>query len=164
MIVGILSDTHNESHNIQKALAIFEKNKPELLIFCGDATTIASLEWFCEFPMIYVFGNGDFLTGEIQAFLKAYNPLNFAGYAFEGELGGKFIGVTHGHLEEKLNEMLQSNRFDYVFTGHTHLRMDKRIGKTRVINPGSLGGLKKQSRSVAFLDLATDELSFEIIN
>ena len=103
-----MSDTHNESHNIQKALAIFEKNKPELLIFCGDATTIASLEWFCEFPMIYVFGNGDFLTGEMQAFLKAYNPSNFAGYVFEGELGGKFIAVIHGHLEEKLNEIKES--------------------------------------------------------
>jgi hypothetical protein len=41
--------------------------------------------------------------------------------------------------------------------------MDKRIGRTRVINPGSLGGLKKQSRSVALLDLETDELNFVII-
>ncbi len=163
MILGILSDTHNDTTNIQKALTVFKNKKPEFLIFCGDATTIASLEWFCEFTMIYVFGNGDFLTGEIQAFLKAYQPSNFAGYAFEGDLGGKFIGVTHGHLEEKLNEMLHSNRFDYVFTGHTHLRMDKRIGRTRVINPGSLGGLKKQSRSVALLDLETDELNFVII-
>jgi predicted phosphodiesterase len=42
--------------------------------------------------------------------------------------------------------------------------MDKRIGKTRVINPGALGGLKKQSRSVALLDLETDQLIFEILD
>jgi len=164
MLIGILSDTHNDVNNIQKALLLFSKFSPEVLFFCGDATAPSTLEWFCEFPLVYTYGNGDFLTGEIHALVKAFDPKNFAGLAFEGEKKSKYIGVTHGHLEEILNEMLDSGRFDYVFTGHTHLRMDKRIGKTRVINPGALGGLKKQSRSVALLDLETDQLIFEILD
>lgn len=164
MTIGVLSDTHDDTNYIQKALYIFEKSRPELLVFCGDATTPSSLEWFCEYRIIYTYGNGDFLTGEIQALLKAHNPLNYAGFVYEGELSKKMVGVTHGHLEDKLKEMLYSGRYDYIFSGHTHLRMDKRIGKTRVINPGSLGGLKKQSRSVALLDIEMDQLHFEIID
>lgn len=164
MLIGILSDTHNDSIHIQKAFQVFSKHKPDLLIFCGDATTIESIEWFCEYQIIYTYGNGDFATGEIGSFLKAYNPLNYAGFSFEGFLENKYIGVTHGHLEEHLNNMQQSGKFDYIFTGHTHTRMDKYYGKTKVINPGSLGGLKKQSRSVALLDLISDELVFEIID
>jgi len=163
MKIGILSDTHNDQGNIQKALTIFEKHQPEFLIFCGDATTVESIEWFCEYPLIYTFGNGDFATGEIKALLKAYNPSNFAGYVFNGELGGKRIGVTHGHLMNYSDEMIKDGNFDYIFLGHTHLRMDQRIGKTRLINPGALGGAKKQSRSVAILDLETDQLVFEML-
>ncbi len=163
MKIGILSDTHNHPSNIQKALAIFENHKPDALIFCGDATTIESIEWFCEYPMIYTFGNGDFLTGEIKAFLKAYNQTNFAGYVFSGVLGGKKIGVTHGHLINYYDDLINGGQLDYVFTGHTHVRMDKRIARTRLINPGALGGTRKQSRSVAILDLDTDELIFEIL-
>ncbi len=163
MKIGILSDTHNHQTNIQKALAIFNQHKPDLLIFCGDATTVESIEWFCEYPMKYTFGNGDFATGEIKVFLKAYNQSNFAGYIFTGEVKGKKIGVTHGHLINYYDEMINDGKFDYLFIGHTHIRMDKRIGRTRVINPGALGGTRKQSRSVAILDLDTDELIFEIL-
>jgi putative phosphoesterase len=163
MKIGILSDTHNHHSNIQKALVIFENHKPDILIFCGDATTIESIEWFCEHPIIYTFGNGDFMTGEIKAFLKAYNQRNFAGYFYKGELSGKKIGVTHGHLLNYYDEMVNDGQLDYLFSGHTHVRMDKRIGRTRLINPGALGGTRKQSRSVAILDLDTDELIYETL-
>lgn len=163
MKIGILSDTHNDYSNIQKALAIFENHKPDILIFCGDATTVESIEWFCEYPIIYTFGNGDFLTGEIKAYLKAYNQLNFAGYVYKGVLGGRKIGVTHGHLLNYYDDMINDEQLDYLFSGHTHVRMDKRIGRTRQINPGAIGGTRKQSRSIAILDTDTDELIFEIL-
>jgi putative phosphoesterase len=163
MKIGILSDTHNHSSNIQKALAIFENYKPDILIFCGDATTVESIEWFCEYPMIYTFGNGDIATGEIKAYLKGYNDLNYAGYIFNGDLGGKKVGVTHGHLINFYDEIINYGQFDYLFTGHTHVRMDEKIGRTRLINPGALGGTRKQTRSVAILDTDTDNLIFEIL-
>lgn len=164
MIIGILSDTHNDVSNIQKALSVFSKHKPEKLFFCGDATTVESLEWFCEYPIVYTYGNSDFATGEIASFLKANNPSNFAGFVYEGILAEKYIGVTHGHLDGQLDQMINSGQFNLIFSGHTHVRKDKCIGKTRLINPGSLGGTRKQSRSVAILNLKTEELLFEIID
>ena len=163
MKIGILSDSHNNVSNVQKALAIFSNYRPECLIYCGDATSIESIQWFREYPIIYTFGNGDLATGEIAATLKAYNQENYAGFLFNGELSGKKIAVIHGHLIDQLDEMINNGQNDYVFTGHTHRRMNERVGKTRLINPGAVGGSGGESRSVALLDLDTDELVFEII-
>jgi putative phosphoesterase len=160
--IGILSDTHNNQINIQNALSIFSRYQPALLIFCGDATTLESIQWFCEYPIIYTFGNGDLATGEIAAILKAYKKENFVGFAYKDELGGKKVAVIHGHMYDRLDELIKSGEYDYVFTGHTHRRMDDRLGKTRLINPGAVGGSGGESRSVAILDLDSDELIFEI--
>lgn len=163
MIVGILSDTHDQQASIQRALAAIDQHRPVMLFFCGDATQVESVQWFSEYPLIYTFGNCDLLKEEIQSFIKALNKENFAGDSYQGEVFGKKIGMIHGDMEKALTEMVNSGQFDYIFTGHTHQRMDKRIGRTRVINPGALGGLKKESRSLAFLDLEKDDLQFEII-
>ena len=163
MKIGILSDTHNNLSNIQKALDIFSIYQPEYLIFCGDATNIESIQWFCEYPLIYTFGNGDLATGDIAASLKAFNKENFAGFVYKGELAGKKIAVIHGHWMDQLDELTSNGKYDYVFTGHTHKRMDERVGKTRLINPGAVGGSGDESHSIAILDLNSDELIFEII-
>jgi len=47
-----------------------------------------------------------------------------------------------------------------VIHGHSHLHRDERLGATRVINPGALGGLRREPRSVAVLDVAADLLRF----
>ena len=62
---------------------------------------------------------------------------------------GKTIGVFHGSLTNPINgrvypdsELLEkagSDKYDYVIHGHTHYRMNRQIGSTTVINPGSIG-------------------------
>lgn len=63
-------------------------------------------------------------------------------------IDNKRIGIFHGIPNNRLNgryypdtalDMAQFMEFDVVFLGHTHYRMEKKIGRTRIINPGSLG-------------------------
>ncbi len=164
MQIGILSDTHNHTPTLQNALAFFEQQGIRTLIHCGDMTTVETAQYLCNFHVIYVFGNGDFLSGEIRATLKAFHPANFGGLSFSGEMHGKQIGAMHGHYPEQLALMIRSQKFDYVFTGHTHHRNDEKSGRTRLINPGALGGTRHQSRSVAVLDLNSDTLHFQEIS
>lgn len=163
MLLGILSDTHNQTKNLQKAITLFKENRVDTLIHCGDMTTVETAQFLCEFRIIYVFGNGDFVSGEIRSTFKAYNQENYGGISYTGEIHGKKIGVMHGHLYPQLNEMINSGQYDYVFTGHTHRRKNSLVGKTRVINPGALGGTKYQTRSAAILDLAKNDLFFKEI-
>ncbi len=54
--------------------------------------------------------------------------------------------------------LLSEQKHDYLLQGHTHVRHDERIGKTRVINPGALH--RAREKTVALLDTATDRLVF----
>jgi predicted phosphodiesterase len=69
--------------------------------------------------------------------------------------------MTHSHLPDVLDKMIESQAYDYLFFGHTHVRSSRLVGKTRIINPGAAGGLMKQSPSVCILDLAKDIVLFE---
>jgi predicted phosphodiesterase len=56
--------------------------------------------------------------------------------------------------------LISSGIYAYVFRGHSHTRLDQRIGATRVINPGSLGGKRPQTRSICVLELPNGKAKF----
>ena len=63
-------------------------------------------------------------------------------------------------ITEKLDKLIRSRRYKYVFHGHTHRQRDEKIGKTRVINPGALGGARYEPRTVCIVDLDKDDVRF----
>ena len=160
MKLGIISDTHNHIENLQAALTILKAEGIDLLIHCGDATDLEIIQALGEFRVVYLFGNGDILTGEMQETLLAMSPLNYAGLVYTDHIEGAAVAATHGHLDGQVNQWLSSGRYDFVFHGHSHRRRDVRVGKTRSINPGALGGLQVEARSFAVLDLQTRTLKF----
>ena len=161
MKVGIISDTHDQITRIAEAVTVFQKHEIHHVFHCGDVTSLASIQWFCEFQISLSYGNCDVLTGEMHQFLKACNSNNQTGYQVETELFGKRLGMTHSHLPEVLDKMVETHAYDYLFFGHTHIRSSRLNGKTRLINPGAAGGLMKQTPSVCILDLAKDIVLFE---
>lgn len=162
-LIGVLSDTHNNVANLRKALEIFERRGVRRLIHCGDVTTLATLEWLADYRVIYVFGNGDFASGEMRDMLLRYHPENYGGLTYGGDLFGASIAAAHGHLPGGVETMARSGEYDYVFHGHTHHRRDERIGRARVINPGALGGLHREERSVCLVDLAAGQVEFVLL-
>jgi len=75
-------------------------------------------------------------------------------------LDGYPVAMVHGDNEELLRSLITSGQYAYVLCGHTHRRRDQRVGRTRVINPGALGGVRWQQRSLCILDLTTGEARF----
>lgn len=83
---------------------------------------------------------------------------------------GFFHGTPEDSLEGRLypeDVVLNSepyHGFDIVIMGHTHYRMERRIGKTWVINPGSLGQPRDGlGYSFAVIDTKIRNLTFENI-
>ena len=68
--------------------------------------------------------------------------------------------MLHGDNEEALQNLIASGEYAYVLHGHTHKRRDQTVGRTRVINPGALGGRRPQRYSFCILDLATGDARF----
>lgn len=160
MKIGILSDTHNNLPNLRAALDLFGKREIETLIHCGDFTGVEAAQAMAGFHVLAAFGNGDVASGEIRQVLLAHNPDNYAGLMYTGQIDGVRIAATHGHLPGQVEELVRSGQFDYVFKGHSHQRKDERFGFTRLINPGALGGLHREARSICIVDLTSGKAEF----
>lgn len=164
MRLGILSDTHNNLANLHAALEILRHEQVSTLIHCGDLTDVETALQLAEFRIICTFGNRDWNASEIKQNLLYFRADNYSNFFYQGELGGVKIAATHGHMRSTLENMIQSDQYAYVFHGHSHMRRDERVGTTRVINPGALGGVKHEARSFAILDLDTGKLDFHLID
>ena len=154
MRIGVLSDTHNNIGNLLKALRLFQDEGISTLIHCGDMVNVTTAKQMSGFDVIYVNGNMDDSAEAVNDALWMLNPNNETpGALYSGKVGGVKIGVTHGHLPGKLDKLTRSRGHAFVFTGHTHRQRDEIVGKTRVINPGALGGARYGARTVCIVDL-----------
>jgi len=159
MRIGVLSDSHNNIGNLLKALRVFREEGIEKLIHCGDMVNVMTAKQMSGFDVIYVNGNMDDSAAAVNDALWVLNPSNeTAGDVYTGKIGGRKIAVTHSHLAGKLDQLIRSRSYDIVFHGHTHRKRDEMIGKTRVINPGALGGARYEPRTVCIVDLAGQDV------
>jgi hypothetical protein len=88
------------------------------------------------------------------------NTDNFAGMVYRGKLDGVPVAVTHSHIDGKVMELVQEQRFKWIFHGHTHEKRDEVVRGVRIVNPGALGGLGREPRSFCVVDLDTEDVEF----
>jgi uncharacterized protein len=153
MRIGILSDTHDQVVRTRKAVSILTTAGAEALIHCGDLTIPEVVDEFLGVPTSFVFGNCDYDQPALRRAMKRIGAdcLDLGGLI---TLGDRRIAVTHGHSHTEFRRLIGQEP-DYLFSGHTHRRLDVREGKTRLINPGAL--YRASDWTVGLLDLDTDE-------
>ena len=160
-MIGIISDTHDNVPNVLKAIKIFENADVDFIVHCGDVVAPATLKFFRGIHLKVVKGDCD---GDIEHFKEVLSQINGEYLDEVGNLDifGKKILIYHGNDELKLKGFIDCQEYDYILTGHTHKTRDEKIGKTRVINPGShyYGGENK----VALLDTGKDQVDFIGVN
>ena len=156
-MLGIISDTHENEEAIKKAVKIFKEKNIEFGVHCGDIISPPMLEHFKGLKMKFVFGNND---GEKNGLIAKCREFGFDEIKDELEFDhkGKKFYVYHGTKREKLENAVKSNKYDYMLTGHTHIKRDEKIRKTRVINPGAL--FRIYPYTIALLDVENDKLEF----
>jgi putative phosphoesterase len=154
MKIGILSDTHDNETAVESGLREFRSRGVELIIHCGDIQSPATVQLFAGMPTHFVFGNCDWRPDLLAPAIeevgaKLHDPHG------ELELAGKMIGWVHSHDVNHFLNLEFSDRFDYLFYGHTHKAEQHRRGKTQVVNPGALYRVRQKSCLV--LDLKSDQ-------
>ena len=160
-MIGIISDTHENEAAMKKAAEIFRQKNVDFVVHCGDIVSPPVLENFQGLKMKLVFGNND---GERGGLIRKCREFGFEEIKdeLEFEQEGRKFYVYHGTSIKKLDSAIKSNKYDYILTGHTHLKRDERIGKARVINPGAL--FRAYPCTIALLDIEKDKLEFVEIN
>jgi putative phosphoesterase len=164
MLIGVLSDIHDNLDNLRKALAIFKERGVQALIFCGDfCSPIPSRVMAGEFQgdVHCVFGNGD---GDRFAMLNAANTrypnLKLHGEYAELEFEGVKVAVTHYPFYARA--LARTGDYQAVFSGHTHEAHEERIVGCLWVNPGDILGWKGQP-SCAVYDTATNSVEMVTI-
>lgn len=162
MKIGVISDTHDQYENILKMIKILNNEKVELTIHCGDWVSPFTLAFYKELksPIKGVFGNND---GD--RFLHLTRSKNFGldieyqERVFKLNIDSRSIYVYHGDYEDVTEALVICGKYDAVFHGHTHVSVNKTIGKTLSLNPGTLMPVtsdKIKGASFAIYDTASN--------
>lgn len=159
MKIGVLSDTHDEIASTRAALEILRQQGAAFVIHCGDLTSPEVVLLFEGWDAVFVWGNMDKDTLALRDAVRRIGRASI-GDTFTAHLGGAHLAACHGDDAAMLKRLIRSGLYDYVFHGHTHERRDERVGRTRVINPGALGGKRQGPRSLCVLDVGSGEAAF----
>jgi hypothetical protein len=147
MLIGIISDIHDNLRHLELVSKELNKLEIDLLVICGDFAMPFTLRGLLNFkcPIKAVLGNGD---PDIQKFqyqlenLEVLKPLKLElNHRFHDfTIDGSRIGVIHNDEECLTKALIESRLFDFLCVGHTHKPEISVSEKTTIINPGSLVG------------------------
>ncbi len=152
MIIGLISDTHDNVPMIKRAIERLKEERVKLVLHAGDYISPFTAKPYAELgvPMIGVFGNN---CAETEALKKVYADVgaDLRGYFAKIEKGGLMIALTHGHLKSEMDRAM-SGDYDVVVRGHVHRTSIGEENGILVINPGEVCGYVSGSNTIAFLD------------
>lgn len=158
MLVGLISDTHDDMAAIKKAVEVFNEKKVSHVLHAGDVTSPFTFEVFkdlnCRFTGIFGNNDGDKLLLKQKSKDNIYNQPHLM------TLHKKTIVIVHE--PDLVDSLADSGHYDLIVYGHTH-RHDIRWRKnTLIVNPGRVARLHKGHPTLALLDL--EKMEAEIIN
>ena len=155
MLIGILSDTHDQLDRTRTAVDRLVAAGAQVLIHCGDLTTAQIVYECSKLPAYIVFGNCDVDRESVRRAIEQISG-TCLGRGGLITLAGRRIAVTHGDSSAELRR-LGALEPDYLLSGHTHRASDQQKGPTRWINPGALH--RAPEWTVALLDVARNHLA-----
>ena len=157
MLIGIISDTHDELIRTRNAVNLLRARGAEVIIHCGDIFGPEVIAECAILPLYFTFGNRD--CDLVPALKEAARTHGATCLEWGGlfTIAQKRIAVVHGHLTMDLRPLLNTSP-DYLCSGHSHIAGDWYEGPTRRVNPGALA--EADEYSVALLDLETDTVQF----
>jgi putative phosphoesterase len=154
MKIVVLSDTHLPRFNqrLDAALRRVSSEKPDLILHCGDMTTLEAIPPFERIATVEaVAGNNDGIE-----IVRRYGRRKIV------EAGGRRIGMIHGDGErgstlDRARAAFENDTLDAIVFGHSHVPYLQQHDGVWVVNPGSITDKRRQPRySFAVFDSDPD--------
>jgi len=163
MKVAIISDLHENFHNLILALQKMDEEKVQHILCLGDMmnTGLATVLAMQEIPCFMIWGNND---GEkvdiVKTSFRENSKLTVSSNTYDFlQVENKRIFISH--YDNLAIPMAKSGEYDAVFYGHNHLKKVEEIDGVHVVNPGELCAQKTGVSSFAIYD--TTENTIKII-
>jgi putative phosphoesterase len=161
MLIGIMSDSHDNISMIKRAVSIMKERGVDLLLHAGDFIAPFSIPYLKDSGaqgIIGVFGNNDGeKAGLKKAFERIGGVLEKAPHKYEID---SFI-VYMMHEPYFLADAVEDPDANLIIHGHTHkLSIERKRGKI-LLNPGETCGYITGKKTMIFLD--TDIMEPEVV-
>lgn len=157
MLIGILSDSHDNFPGLMEAVEIFKERNVEMILHAGDVVApgmcYAFEVWDGELFLVYGNNDGDRI-GLLRDFARVGGE--HLGDFGEIEAAGRRIALLHGTCEPLVRGLVDSGAFDVVVRGHDH-HVKIVPGDTLMINPGEVWGHFTGRKTVAILNAGSLE-------
>ena len=153
MLVGVVSDTHNNLKNIEQIISLFNKEEITLVVHTGDIANSKSLEKFSALNanLIGVYGNND-RNEEGLNNIAEQNNFQFQEPPSLITLCDKNIAIFHE--PDVISNFLSENKhIDIVIHGHTHRYRHELINDVLLFNPGESAGMQKGKNAIGIINL-----------
>lgn len=154
MLIGLISDTHDNLPLVEKAVKRLNEEKVELVLHAGDYVAPFVITKFkaLDCKLIGVFGNND---GDHELLRKRFTETRnctVRGRFAEIDVDGFKIALLHGDETELLNSLINHGKFDAVVHGHSHAKVARKNNKTLIVNPGEVCGYLTGKATIALLN------------
>jgi putative phosphoesterase len=159
MLIGLISDTHDNLPQIEKAITFLNNAGVQLVLHAGDYCSPFTIAKFkalnCRF--VGVLGNND---GDQELLKKRFSETQNC------EIHGRFaqidindyrIALLHGDEPELLFALRYGQRFNVIVHGHTHNKAIEQHENMLIFNPGELCGYLTGKSTFALLNTETKE-------
>jgi putative phosphoesterase len=159
MLIGLISDTHDNLPMVEKAVKRLNEEKVRLVLHAGDYVAPFVIPKFkaLNAKLIGVFGNND---GDHELLKKRFSETSncevrerFALIDAEGFR----IALLHGDETQLLDVLATCGSLDAVVHGHAHIAEAQKKGKTLIVNPGEVCGYLTGKSTLALLDTVKRE-------
>ena len=158
MLVGVVSDTHNNIKNIKEIICLFNEEQVDLVIHTGDISKAETLRVFSELdaPLVGVFGNNDRIEEGLEEVCVEYN-FNFQEPPLSINLKDKKVIVFHE--PDLISQYIQEYQdIDLILHGHTHKYKEETIDGTVYFNPGESAGAMEGKSAIGLVDMSSLEI------
>jgi putative phosphoesterase len=163
MKVGVISDTHDNVPVVDAAMDRFGRAGVGAVVHCGDFVAPPVIPHLDRegIEVHAVRGNND---GEREGLLDAFADLEggtLHGRFAELTFGDRTFAVLHGEEKPIVETLAASGEYDYVVYGHWHVREERTVDDTVVINPGAhFPTVPGEHRTAAVVDTDDDSVEF----
>lgn len=158
MKISIMSDSHDNWSNLEKAVEIANQENCEYLLFAGDLIAPPGLAIFEKFKgkIKFVWGNNEAERVGITRKMDTSQNMEMCGDIFEDTIDN--IKIFMNHYPRITELAAKSKEFDLCIHGHTHIYREERVGDTILLNPGEIQGYKTGKPSFVIFDTQTKEI------
>jgi putative phosphoesterase len=154
MLIGIISDTHDNLPIIEKTIKKLNQERVDLVLHAGDYISPFVIPKFksLNVKLIGVFGNNDGDRTFLKKRFNEYPNCEIKGRFAAIDAEGFKIALFHGDEKDLLNSLIVCECLDAIVYGHAHTAEIRKKGKKLIINPGEICGYLSGKSTLALLE------------